>query len=40
METVRRLDGMVQRLPDAITGDVESLWGWPEHRLRHTQSWV
>ncbi|WP_410812570.1 helix-turn-helix domain-containing protein [Micromonospora sp. 067-2] len=38
--TVRRLSDLVDRLPDAITGNVESLWGWPEHRLRHTESWV
>ncbi|MGC4805536.1 helix-turn-helix domain-containing protein [Micromonospora sp. DT233] len=37
---VRQLDDLAHRLPDAIVDNVESLWGWPEHRLRHTQSWV
>ncbi|SBT55101.1 XRE family transcriptional regulator [Micromonospora narathiwatensis] len=37
---VRQLAEHVDALPDAVTADVESLWGWPEHRLRHTESWV
>lgn len=23
-----------------MANDVDSLWGWPEHRLRHTEAWV
>ncbi|MDG4802299.1 helix-turn-helix transcriptional regulator [Micromonospora sp. WMMD980] len=38
--TVRRLAEHVERLPAQVAEDVESLWGWPEHRLRHTESWV
>ncbi|MEV1315393.1 helix-turn-helix transcriptional regulator [Micromonospora arborensis] len=38
--TVRQLSDLAEQLPAAIVGDVESLWGWPEHRLRHTESWV
>ncbi|SCF44486.1 helix-turn-helix domain-containing protein [Micromonospora mirobrigensis] len=37
---VRRLAEHVDALPAAVTAEVESLWGWPEHRLRHTESWV
>jgi hypothetical protein len=37
---VRQLAAHVDALSDAVTGEVESLWGWPEHRLRHTESWV
>ncbi|MFI7248433.1 multiprotein-bridging factor 1 family protein [Micromonospora chalcea] len=38
--TVRRLSEQIEKLPATVVGDVESLWGWPEHRLRHTESWV
>ncbi|MEE3920091.1 helix-turn-helix transcriptional regulator [Micromonospora sp. BRA006-A] len=38
--TVRHLSEQIERLPATVVGDVESLWGWPEHRLRHTESWV
>ncbi|WP_435207341.1 helix-turn-helix domain-containing protein [Micromonospora sp. bgisy143] len=38
--TVRQLAEFAQRLPAAIARDVESLWGWPEHRVHHTESWV
>ncbi|MET8366248.1 helix-turn-helix transcriptional regulator [Micromonospora sp. NPDC005194] len=38
--TVRQLADLAQQLPAAIVDDVESLWGWPEHRLHHTESWV
>ncbi|MEV0214315.1 helix-turn-helix transcriptional regulator [Micromonospora sp. NPDC050695] len=38
--TVRELADLAEQLPATIVGDVESLWGWPEHRLRHTESWV
>ncbi|MFF4874739.1 helix-turn-helix domain-containing protein [Micromonospora sp. NPDC000668] len=40
MATVRQLSDLAEQLPAAVVGDVESLWGWPEHRLRHTESWV
>ncbi|MBQ0900980.1 helix-turn-helix domain-containing protein [Micromonospora sp. U21] len=40
MATVRQLSDLAEQLPGAVVGDVESLWGWPEHRLRHTESWV
>ncbi|MFF0152733.1 helix-turn-helix domain-containing protein [Micromonospora sp. NPDC005203] len=38
--SVRSLAEQVEALPAAVTAEVESLWGWPEHRLRHTESWV
>ncbi|MGA4683216.1 helix-turn-helix domain-containing protein [Micromonospora sp. AB353] len=38
--TVRHLSEQIEKLPAAVVGNVESLWGWPEHRLRHTESWV
>jgi transcriptional regulator with XRE-family HTH domain len=38
--TVRELADQVDALPGEAVADVESLWGWPEHRLVHTQSWV
>ncbi|MEU7845136.1 XRE family transcriptional regulator [Micromonospora sp. NPDC049114] len=38
--TVRQLVDVAQRLPAAVLTDVESLWGWPEHRIHHTESWV
>ncbi|MFG3555143.1 helix-turn-helix domain-containing protein [Micromonospora sp. NPDC047557] len=38
--TVRQLADLTERLPASIVGDVESLWGWPEHRIHHTESWV
>ncbi|MFI5925277.1 multiprotein-bridging factor 1 family protein [Micromonospora sp. NPDC051543] len=38
--TVRQLADLTQRLPAATARDVESLWGWPEHRVHHTESWV
>ncbi|MGC4819967.1 helix-turn-helix domain-containing protein [Micromonospora sp. DT63] len=38
--TVRQLVDVAQRLPAAVVTDVESLWGWPEHRIHHTESWV
>jgi hypothetical protein len=38
--TVRELTDLAGRLPDRVAADVESLWGWPEHRVHHTASWV
>lgn len=38
--TVQRLAAMVERLPSSVIDDTDSLWGWPEHRLRHTEAWV
>ncbi|MBE1485864.1 hypothetical protein H4W31_001502 [Plantactinospora soyae] len=38
--TVERLADVTEGLPAAVVGEVESLWGWPEHRLRHTESYV
>ena len=40
VNTVRQLADASQSLPTAVTDDVHSLWGWPEHRLRHTEAWV
>lgn len=38
--TVEQLADVTGSLPTAVVGEVESLWGWPEHRLRHTESYV
>lgn len=38
--TVQQLEDVVERLPSPVLDDVKSLWGWPEHRLRHTEAWV
>jgi transcriptional regulator with XRE-family HTH domain len=38
--SLRRVAEITERLPESVTGAVESLWGWPEHRLRHTESYV
>ncbi|MDG4810455.1 helix-turn-helix transcriptional regulator [Micromonospora sp. WMMD1120] len=38
--SVRALADKVDALSASVTADVESLWAWPEHRLRHTESWV
>lgn len=40
VDTVQRLAATAEALPSAIVDDCESLWGWPEHRLRHTEAWV
>ncbi len=31
---------VVDRLPDRVTADVTSMYGWPEYRLRHGESFV
>ncbi|MGX6606170.1 helix-turn-helix domain-containing protein [Micromonosporaceae bacterium Da 78-11] len=38
--TVQQLAKMAEALPTAVVDDADSLWGWPEHRLRHTEVWV
>ncbi|MEU8376088.1 helix-turn-helix transcriptional regulator [Micromonospora sp. NPDC048894] len=40
ISTVEQLARLAEQLPDEVANNVESLWGWPEHRLRHTESWV
>jgi transcriptional regulator with XRE-family HTH domain len=40
VKTVRKLAAVAEALPPTVADDVESLWGWPEHRLRHTEAWV
>ena len=37
---VRQVADITEQLPGTVVADVESLWGWPEHRLRHTESYV
>lgn len=32
--------GVVDRLPDRVTTDATSMYGWPEYRLRHGESLV
>ncbi|MBQ1049477.1 helix-turn-helix transcriptional regulator [Micromonospora sp. C51] len=38
--TVEQLSRLAEQLPTSVINDVGSLWGWPEHRLHHTASWV
>jgi hypothetical protein len=40
ISAVRQLGEMAAALPSSVLNDVDSLWGWPEHRLRHTEAWV
>ncbi len=37
---VQQVASITDRLPGSVTNELESLWGWPEHRLRHTESYV
>ncbi|GAA4466364.1 hypothetical protein GCM10023170_077140 [Phytohabitans houttuyneae] len=37
---VRLVEEATEGMPAEDADDVESLFGWPEHRLRHTQSYV
>jgi len=39
-DAVQTVADITDRLPQDIRDDAASLWAWPEHRLRHTQSWV
>lgn len=38
--TLRQVADVTDRLPAHAVSDAESLWCWPEHRLRHTESYV
>lgn len=40
VNAVRKLGKMAESLPSVVVNDTDSLWGWPEHRLRHTEAWV
>ena len=40
VKTVRQLTLLAAQLPTAVIDAVDSLWGWPEHRLRHPEAWV
>ena len=40
VDTLDHLTELAGQLPTAVINDVDSLWGWPEHRLRHTEAWV
>ncbi len=35
-----RLRDTADRLPSNVTDDTQSMFGWPQHRLRHTESFV
>jgi hypothetical protein len=39
-DAMTKVYATVDRLPAAVIGDVTSLFGWPEHRLRHGESFV
>ena len=40
MQALRRVGDLTERLPAGVTADDESMLGWPEVRLRHTESYV
>ncbi|MDI6099340.1 XRE family transcriptional regulator [Actinoplanes sp. NEAU-A12] len=40
IDTVRQLADASEKMPANVANGVHSLWGWPEHRLRHTEAWV
>ncbi len=40
ISTVNQLAQLAAQLPASVINDADSLWGWPEHRLRHTEVWV
>src|SRR5690606_18338406 len=37
---MRRVVDITAQLPEVKAGEDESVWAWPEHRLRHTESFV
>lgn len=39
-QAMTEVHAVLDRLPDRVTSDVDSLYGWPEHRLRHGESFV
>jgi transcriptional regulator with XRE-family HTH domain len=39
-QAIAQVHGVVGRLPERVTTDTDSLYGWPEHRLRHGESFV
>jgi hypothetical protein len=39
-QAIARLYTILDRLPERVIRDVDSLYGWPEHRLRHGESFV
>jgi hypothetical protein len=39
-DALRDLEDLFERLPDAVTRERDSQWGWTEMRLRHVQSYV
>ena len=40
VDTAGQLAKTAESLPPEVINDLGSLWGWPEHRLRHTEAWV
>jgi hypothetical protein len=39
-QALRQLYAVLDRLPDHVTTDTDTMYGWPEYRLRHGQSFV
>jgi len=39
-DAVRTVATITEHLPATVSDDGASLWAWPEHRLRHTESYV
>lgn len=37
---LRAVEEVTSRIPAHVAADAASAWGWPEHRLRHTESYV
>ncbi|WP_213452627.1 hypothetical protein [Rhizomonospora bruguierae] len=38
--SVRRVQEVTDRMPATVLAAADSIFGWPEHRLRHTESYV
>jgi transcriptional regulator with XRE-family HTH domain len=39
-QAIAQVHAVLDRLPERVTTDTDSLFGWPEHRLRHGESFV
>jgi hypothetical protein len=39
-KAIGQVHAILDQLPERVTSDTDSLYGWPEHRLRHGESFV
>lgn len=40
VDTVRAVEAVTAQVPTAEAAAADSIWGWPQHRMWHTQSYV